>query len=49
MPVAYYEYLDVWDAKKASKIPPSRSIDYTIKLKDGAYLPAKKAFGISRE
>ena len=49
MPAAYYEYLDVWDAKEASKIPPSRSIDYTIELKDGAYLFAKKVFGISRE
>ena len=49
MPAAYYEYLNVWDAKKASKILPSRSIDHTIKLKDGAYLFTKKVFGISRK
>ena len=49
VPSEYHEWLDVWNPVQANKLPPRRSVDHRIDLKEGALPPAKKAYGMSRE
>lgn len=47
--VEYQQYLNVWNPIEANRLPPYRSINYIIKLKEGATLPVKRAYGMSRD
>ena len=49
VPEAYHKWLDVWNPVEANKLPPRRSIDHAIDLKEGTSPPAKRAYGMSRE
>ena len=49
VPKAYHKWIEVWNPTEANKLPPRRSIDHGVYLKEGASPPAKRAYGMSRE
>lgn len=49
VPEAYHKWIEVWNPREANKLPPHRSIDHEVHLKDGSVPPAKRAYGMSRD
>lgn len=45
----YYEWIDVLSPSKANELPPLRSFDYLINLKENSTPQAKKKYSMSRE
>lgn len=49
LPVEYHEFLDVFSKKEADKLPPHRSYDHTIQLKEGSEPPFGPLYDMSRD
>jgi hypothetical protein len=49
LPSRYSEFLDVFFKKEADILPPHRSYDHAIYLKEGAQPPASALYGMSRD
>ena len=49
LPKSYHEYLDVFSRKDADTLPPHRSYDHEIKLKEGQQPPSSTLYGMSRD
>jgi len=49
LPFRYSEFLDVFSKKDADILPPHRSYDHAINLKEGAHPPASALYGMSRD
>lgn len=49
LPTEYHEFLDVFSQKEASKLPPHRSYDHKIQLKEGSEAPFGPLYDMSRD
>ncbi|KAM3518662.1 hypothetical protein MY4038_010033 [Beauveria bassiana] len=49
LPNEYYEFLDVFSKKEADKLPPHRSYDHSIQLKEGSEPPFGPLYDMSRD
>ena len=49
LPPRYHEFLDVFSRKDADTLPPHRSYDHAIELKDGLQPPSSALYGMSRD
>jgi len=49
LPIEYHEFLDVFSKKEADKLPPHRSYDHTIQLKEGSEPPFGPLYDMSRD
>jgi len=50
VPQEYDEYLDVFEEREKTKLPPHRpGVDLEIKLKKGEALPIKKIYALSQD
>jgi hypothetical protein len=48
LPKEYHEFLEVFSKKEADKLPPHRSYDHKIQLKEGAEPPFGPLYDMSR-
>lgn len=49
LPKEYYGFLDVFSKKEADKLPPHRSYDHSIQLKEGSEPPFGPLYDMSRD
>lgn len=49
LPIEYHEFLDVFSKKQADKLPPHRTYDHMIQLKEGSEPPFGPLYDMSRD